>query len=68
MYYLLKTSDGSGIGFKSIVIEKAYFFILKNQQKINKDLGKEWRKVMFNSGHKLIFQVFTRSFTTTSST
>ena len=41
MYYLLKTSDGSGIGFKSIVIEKAYFFILKNQQKINKDLGKE---------------------------
>ena len=36
MYYLLKTSDGSGIGFKSIVIEKAYFFILKINKKSTK--------------------------------
>ena len=36
MYNLLKTSDGSGIGFKSIVIEKSLFFILKNQQKCHR--------------------------------
>ena len=44
MYYLLKTSDGSGIGFKSIVIEKALFFHLekstKNQQRFRQRMKK----------------------------